>query len=149
MPADYRTFLPQNGLEHNFVGNYACVGLSQVVSNWELMTGLLRDGTFDDGRVERSMRDGFNNWDDGRLQQVWWSPRWVPVAEDSAGNLVCLDGDPGPKGVSHQVIKMEVQGGQGPFWAEIDSFTEYLQSYCDRLNDGEYQVEDGWLIEID
>ncbi len=148
LAADYRSFLLLNEVGHNFAGNYTCLDVAQVNDTWERMTGLLHDATFD-GWVEQHIRDGFDNWDDDRLRRVWWSPAWVPIAEDSCGNLVCLDGDPGPRGVRHQVIKMEIQGRQGPFWADLDSFGDYLQAYCDQLRAGHYRLEDGWLVEVD
>lgn len=147
LPADYRTFLLQNDIAHNFAGNFRCLMPVAVPAVWKDKRDMLRAGTFD-GWVERKIGWGFTNWDSGRLRKVWWSEGWIPVAEDSCANLICLDGDPGPDGVLHQVINMEVQDGQGPFCSTRRSFTDLVQEHLDLLRAGKFTVEE-WGIEVD
>lgn len=147
LPADYRAFLLLNDVRHNFEYNFECLPFDRVVRAWERMTGCLREGVFDDGRVGRHLGEGFGNWEGGRLREVWWSPGWVPISQDSAGNMRCVDGDPGPNGVRHQLIDMEVQGEQGPFVSRYASFEAYLVAHWKHLEAGRYVVED-WGIEI-
>ncbi len=148
LPPDYREFLLYNDLRHNFNMNYECLDLAGVRRRWQLMKDLLEQGRFDDGRIEYHRQNGFGNWDGGYLQEVWWHPQWVPFAEDSCGNMLCLDGAPGPNGHPYQLIYMEVQDGQGPFIADYDSFTDYLASHLQYLRNGQYEVYE-WGIEID
>jgi cell wall assembly regulator SMI1 len=70
------------------------------------------------------------------------------VSEDSCGNMMCIDCDPGPNGQKYQIMHMEVQGGQGPFISKYTSFLGYLSRHLMYLESGKYEVHD-WGIEID
>ncbi len=148
LPADYRAFLRHNDVRHSFSGNVACLEVREVGNEWQRMTELLDAGAFDDGRIAHHIAAGFGNWDDGRVAPVWWSRAWLPFAQDSCGNLHCLDGAPGPRGVRHQVVCVEVQDGQGPFSSEYGSFTAYLAAHLTYLQQGQFTVE-AWGIEVD
>ena len=66
-----------------------------------------------------------------QVQFVWWDKGWVPFAQDSGGNLVCVDLHPGPRGQVGQVIGWEARMGPvGPF---ASSLVDYLN---DALVDG-------------
>lgn len=145
LPADYRTFLRHNDVRHSFDMNFECLGMAQVAKRSAGMTGALRDGTFDDGRIEHHEREDFGNWRGGYLKRVWWSPKWVPVSEDSCGNIMCVDCDPGPAGVRYQMMNMEVQEGQGPFISEYRSFVDYLAKHLGYLEAGKYRVEESGI----
>jgi cell wall assembly regulator SMI1 len=43
-------------------------------------------------------------------QPVWWSPGWVPVADNGGGDYFCLDLAPGKGGVVGQVILFGHEG---------------------------------------
>jgi cell wall assembly regulator SMI1 len=147
LPDDYRTFLLENDIRHCFEGNFECLSLPEVVTIWEGMGRLLDEGAFDDGRIQWHLDQGFGNWDDGRIRPVWWSKGWVPVSEDSCGNLKCIDLVPGPNGKKYQMMQMEIQDGQGPYSFNFLSFTSYLRYYLDTLIMGDFKVE-SWGIEI-
>ena len=147
LPADYREFLLLNDIRHNFSGNFECLDLEGVISDWEMMGGLLDDGTFD-GRVEQWKTDGADNWDSGRIKDHWWSKLWIPVSADSCGNTKCIDLDPGPNGIKGQLISMEVQEGQGPFSSNCTSFREYILRHLTALQEGHYNIYEHGL-EID
>ncbi len=147
LPEDYRTFLLENDIRHNFIGNFECLGLTGVVRTWEMMGRLLDEGAFDDGRVAYHLEAGFGNWAEGRIKQVWWSKKWIPVSEDGCGNLKCIDLDPGSNGIKYQLMQMEVQDGQGPYPYSFASFRSYLRYYLDALIMGDFVVAD-WGIEI-
>ncbi len=148
LPPEYRAFLLANDIRHNFSGNYDCLDLPAMVRQWRGMGALLAQGAFDDGRVAYHKANGFGNWKGGCLQEVWWSPQWLPFAEDSCGNLLCLDCAPGPNGRRYQLLDMEVQDGQGPFVADCASLAEYLQRHLTYLQNGQYTLQE-WGIEID
>jgi cell wall assembly regulator SMI1 len=145
LPEDYRTFLLENTIRHNFMGNFACLSLPQIIRIWENMGQLLDEGAFADGRIQWHLDQGFGNWADGRIKQVWWSRAWVPVSEDSCGNLKCIDLDPGPRGKKYQMLQMEIQDGQGPYSFGFSSFTSYLRYYLDSLIMGDFRVESGGI----
>jgi len=141
LPADYRSFLQCNDLPYSFQDNFVCLDIQGMVRSWTLMTGLLERGVFADGRIPYHQAQGFGNWDGGYLQVCWWNRQWIPFAEDSCGNLHCLDGDPGLQGRLYQVLAMEIQDGQGPFVTEMASFTAYLHRHLRSLQGGHFVVE--------
>jgi cell wall assembly regulator SMI1 len=147
LPAEYREFLLDNDLRHNFSGNFECLDIQAVVRCWQGMQTLLEQGCFDDGRVEYHKENGFGNWEGEYLQAVWWSPKWIPFAEDSCGNMKCLDCLPGRNGHLYQVLDMEVQDGQGPYVSDHASLVVYLQRHLMYLQNGQYTVDE-WGIEI-
>ncbi len=147
LPDDYHTFLLENDIRHSFEGNFECLSFPQVVTAWKGMGQLLDEGVFHDDRIQWHLDQGFGNWDDGRIRQVWWSKGWVPVSEDSCGNLKCIDLDPGPNGRKYQMMQMEIQDGQGPYSFNFLSFTSYLRYYLDTLILGDFKVET-WGIDI-
>ncbi len=148
LPSDYREFLLSNDLRHSFDANYGCLELTEVVHCWQRMANQLAQGHFNDGRIEHHKTEGFGNWDGGFIQEVWWHLHWIPFAEDSCGNMVCIDCAPGPNGHLYQLLNMEVQDGQGPFISDYPSFTAYLECHLHYLQQGRY-VADEWGIEVD
>jgi len=152
LSADYKTFLRKNQLAFDFDGNFRVLPFNEVVERWEGMNQLLAEGTFDDGRVEHHLQAGFGNWQGGYIKQVWWNKKWVPFAEDSCGNMKCIDFEPGDQGSMYQLILMEVQDGQGPFLFSKYQFIDYLSNHLEYLQDGYYRlVEYGKsnMIEVD
>jgi cell wall assembly regulator SMI1 len=78
------------------------------------------------------------------VKPVWWNVLWLPVAEDSGGNLICVDMDPGPKGTKGQVIIWEM--AMGPGTTAHASFADWLKDYRDGLHGGRYDVDDGGFL---
>lgn len=148
LPTDYREFLLCNDLRHNFAANFECLDLAAVVSRWQAMKNLLEQGCFDDGRIKFHQENGFGNWDGAYIQEVWWHSQWIPFAEDSCGNMLCIDCAPGESGRKYQILDMEVQDGQGPFLSDYGSFTNYLQSHLQYLKNGQFVIRE-WGIEVD
>jgi uncharacterized protein len=109
----------------------------------------------DSGTVEVNIESGKKRKADHReihdptsrvINPVWWSTGWLPIAEDSRGNLICLDSDPGPEGVVGQVLIWEME--TGPLATPFRSFTEWLEDYLTGLQDGRFFVdEEGFIFE--
>lgn len=94
------------------------------------------EGTFDPHLANiRGWADG--RWDSGHLREVYWSPGWIPFAEDGCGNLICVDLDPGPAGTAGQIIEMEFQDGQGPYLSAWPDFMALLLGHL-------YLLEHNW-----
>jgi hypothetical protein len=132
LPADYRQFLSVNALGHPFDGNFQCSPLERMLRSSDLMRELLNEGKFDQfhGRIQ-----------DDRIK-TWWSTAWLPVAEDSCGNMRCLDT------AENRVVFMEVQDAQGPFLSPFKDFTAFLEHHLGLLRRNKVQVYDGWF-EVD
>lgn len=47
-----------------------------------------------------------------QVRMDWWNERWWPLAISSLGDLLCVDGQPGPRGTLHQIIEVssELEG---------------------------------------
>jgi cell wall assembly regulator SMI1 len=118
--------------------DYTYMSIEQVIDTWARLNELSRSGAF----ANRTIDDPSA----GIIQPRWWTPSWIPFAEDGGGNLLCLDLEPGPHGTYGQVLRFERTMGPGPAgWA---SFQDWLASYRDRLKQGVYFVdEDGFIRE--
>jgi cell wall assembly regulator SMI1 len=75
-----------------------------------------------------------------RFAAVWWSSKWLPVAEHRAGTLVCVDTAPGPEGTSGQILQLELDD-EGPALTAWCSFAQWLDSYRLDLKAGKYRTD--------
>lgn len=41
-----------------------------------------------------------------KVRMDWWNERWWPLAISGLGDLLCVDGQPGPRGTLHQIIEV-------------------------------------------
>lgn len=144
LPDAYAAFLKNNDVAMAFDGGFEAMPLDRVIDSWEMMKEHLDNGVFDDGRVERHIKEEFGNWDGDYVKKVWWSTKWIPFAEDSCGNMKCIDLDPGKNGEEGQITAMEVQDGQGPFATKYVSFSSYLENQLSFYEGNKYEVEESW-----
>jgi cell wall assembly regulator SMI1 len=153
LPDAYRVFLKHNDVAMAFDGGFEAMPLDNVIRSWRIMKEHLDHGVFDDGRIERHEEEDFGNWKGGYVKKVWWSTKWIPFAEDSCGNMKCIDLDPGENGEKGQITAMEIQDGQGPFATNYLSFSSYLEEQVSFYEDHKYEVEESWdgrpLINVD
>lgn len=131
LPADYAVSLRHHNGAAN-LSSYVYMGIDGVEARWGSRKPLEND--------KRAVYDP----DAGVIKPVWWNSHWLPFAEDSGGNLLCLDLDPGPKGKTGQVLTWEMS--MGPVAAGFGSFTDWLSSYRDGLAAGRFTVDDGGFI---
>lgn len=146
LPEDYKTFLGCCDFQMQLVGHFNTFGHEKLIDIWELMLTLQRAGAFR-GRNAAYVAPNYGVAE-GIIQPCWWHAAWIPFAEDSVGNLKCLDLAPAVNGVLGQVVEMEVQHAQGPFATQFPSFLAYLEAHLGYLRRGQYTVTDG-LLEID
>lgn len=153
LPDTYSIFLKNNDVAMAFDGGFQAISLEEAVKSWKMMNGHLDKGVFDDGRIERHEKENFGNWKGGYVKKVWWSKKWIPFAEDSCGNMKCIDLDPGENGEEGQITAMEIQDGQGPFATNYLSFSSYLEEQVEYYENGKYEVEESWdgsaIINVD
>jgi cell wall assembly regulator SMI1 len=136
LPEDLRTFLATRTQEAGYF-EYELLDAEGIALNWKTLTSLLKKGTFDDAEPASGP--------DPRLTGGWWQPSFIPFAEDSGGNLFCVDMAPGPRGKVGQVVRWERT--EGPF---VDrhhaSFTAFLQAYLDDLKAGRFEMTDAGMF---
>ncbi len=97
----------------------------------------LDKGTFEGRKVPEN---------EGCTNDAWWDKKWVPFAEDSCADLICLDLNPGPKGNPGQLIWMEQQDGTGPIAEPETNFLGWLSNFLERLQDNELIVDEEGFI---
>jgi len=124
---DWRTCPP---LVAGWLGSYSLLPLKKVVGRWETLTGLLSSGTFDEVRGKPR----------GPVRADWWNQRWVPIAANASGDLVCLDLDPPPGGAAGQVIEYLHDDRDRTVLAA--SLGAWLGEFATDLEVGRYNVYD-------
>ncbi|GAA3588910.1 hypothetical protein GCM10022419_084120 [Nonomuraea rosea] len=135
LPADFRSYLRlfggSAGLE---VFEYDGMSVPDILSCRRGLTDLLAEGAFDSAEPHEL------DPDNGSVRYRWWHPGWVPFAQDSGGNLHCIDLAPEPDGVRGQVFSWEIHGG--PLPVRAPSFEQFLTAYRKRLLGGSA----GWWV---
>jgi cell wall assembly regulator SMI1 len=80
------------------------------------------------------------------VRSMYWNARWVPVAGLGSSDVVCVDLDPAPGGISGQVI---VRWKSGDIETIASSFEHWLLRFATDLAAGRYVVEaDGGLEKL-
>ncbi|QSQ11217.1 ankyrin repeat domain-containing protein [Myxococcus landrumensis] len=134
LPLDLRAFLlrfgggSKPGLHPMSIAEYDVLSVAQVLDRWKGLRGLVEKGAFKKARPHELPED------QQEVKWTWWHPGWVPLAEDSGGNLYCVDLDPGPRGRRGQVIQWEIHGG--PLRLGLDSLEEFFEHYLSKLEKG-------------
>ena len=77
----------QSPLAVPLIGDWQLLQLRHILKQWQINQELLESGGFQDNQADS----------DGSVKPMWWNPRWIPLAYNGAGDLVCLDMDP-PEG---------------------------------------------------
>jgi cell wall assembly regulator SMI1 len=132
IPADYRASLMRHdGGGFMYGSSYLNVGWVKQV--WQRMNTWSEDGRF--AEFEPADSSGM------KFQPVWWSAKWLPVAEHRARTITCLDLAPGPEGMVGQVLQSEPQD-DGPRATRWNSFSEFLDQYRSDLQSGKYYVDE-------
>jgi len=141
IPEDFRTFLLHNDITIYFNHGYNSLKIEQVKYISGIMNEHLKNGVFDDGRIQFAEEAG--NYEGDLIQKTWWTNQWLPFCEDSCGNLHCIDFAPGKNGRKHQIIMMEIQDGQGPFsYKDYNNFEDYLSRHLQYLVNGKYHTDE-------
>jgi uncharacterized protein len=149
LPADLRELLVSADFRVRFEGHFTSLDRAGIEGNWASMTRHLRKGTFAGWVEKRAIEDNNPGIREQKIQKCWWSEAWIPFAEDSCGNMKCVDVAPGPKGTTGQVLSMEVQDGIGPCFSGALSLREYLIEQLGFLRSRKYAVTDEGFLEID
>ena len=145
LPEDFVTWLKYQHFMLQFDDDYISFTVREVINHLKYMNELLANGTFDDGRVAFHEKEGFGNWDGDFLKKVWWSPKWIPFAQDHLGNMKCIDLDPGSRGRKGQLIEMEVLHDQGPYKDQYHvSFSTYIKYNLNLIKKGQYTLDSHW-----
>ncbi len=103
-----------------FNGQYRWLSLGEVVREWRDWQALMQDESM------AEMRDAHESCgsDDHPVRLDWWNARWLPLARNDLGDLLCIDGQPTRSGVAGQII--EVFHDQEAREVVLESFEQLL-----------------------
>ncbi|SEB02207.1 Cell wall assembly regulator SMI1 [Thiothrix caldifontis] len=98
-------------------------------------------------RWEETVNLGYNDLTDfceskplGHIQDIYANKKWLPLMDDAGGNFIGLDFDPGPKGISGQIINFgRDEDVKYVFSSSIGDFLDSLKSL---VFDKETQLSD-------
>ena len=135
MRTAYRLHNGSAGASAPLMGDWYFLALQHMTARWRTMKELADKGTFEGNEVLAR----------GPMKDDWWNARWLPVADNGAGDYRCADLDPGPGGAPGQIVS---------FWHADDrreviapSFSAWLEAFANDLEQGRYTVDGGWLVQ--
>lgn len=91
---DYPILMFPDGLNNNVA--FGPLSLQQAISEWEIYSGLLDEGYFDDNVADSHER----------VKPNWWNKGWIPIAWQGNGDLLCFDLDPDEAGQVGQILAL-------------------------------------------
>ncbi|MER7077712.1 Cell wall assembly regulator SMI1 [Saccharopolyspora kobensis] len=94
-----------------------------------------------DWEYEPQRRVVFDSEPSNAVRRSVLRPGWIPFADDTGGNWLAVDMDPGPEGRPGQVIAIGVDYSDGPLHV-ADSVTTLLRRQVEALERGDYRVHD-------
>lgn len=112
------------------VPSYCLLSLTEIAREWGMMKELHDAGEFE-GRKPKAARG---------IEHVWWSPGWVPIADNGGGDYFCLDFAPGKGGAIGQVILFGHEGTDQRRVAK--SLGEWLGKLASRFTAGKYVLDE-------
>jgi cell wall assembly regulator SMI1 len=113
-----------------------------LVKYWEENSGLDFDEDFKQGPYFGFKGRGYK---EKILIEKIFDAGWFPIAIDSYDGAICIDLNPGPKGMPGQLLYMMYigDGKSGPYYTGISSFTDLMKQYLKLLKSGKAEVEEG------
>jgi cell wall assembly regulator SMI1 len=116
----------------------ALLSTETIVSQWQMMTRMLREGFFDDGGCSLTRTRKIKN-------DSWWNALWIPIT-DADGSGYCLDLDPASRGVEGQVFYFYHNAAR-PREVVAKSYSQWLANIAKKMGRGKFNVDDGaiWL----
>ena len=130
LPADflafYRIHNGQRSGGSNLFDGEELLSTDRMLDEWGVWHKLLVSGDFAGSYSEPP----------AGVRNDWWSPGWLPLTYDGAGNHWCLDVAPAAGGTYGQIIRMWHDDTERPLAAT--SFREWLTRYVIELEAGAY-----------
>ncbi|WP_224364241.1 ankyrin repeat domain-containing protein [Hyalangium versicolor] len=139
LPLDFRAFLLRfgggspPGEVPMSISEYEVLPVRRILERWKGLEELREKGTFADTEPHELSES------QEEVAWTWWHSGWVPLAQDSGGNLYCVDLAPGPEGQLGQVIKWEMH--DGPLSPRAESLEDFFGEYLEGLEDGSIELD--------
>lgn len=140
LPIELRKILSDNnGQDNEEVGilvAYCMLSTHDIIETWKIMNSLLERNEFDDFESVEAI---------GPVKsEAWWNPKWIPFAESTSGDLLCIDLDQENGGDVGQIIIFWHDWGQRKVVAPHLKY--FIKNTLNTLTSNEYQ---GRMNEID
>lgn len=137
-----------NNIRDYFIDNETRILIEDGYETLEFSTVLEKSAS----KISQLERGDFNNLVervDGepstQMKNIWWSKKWIPIAADGGGNLLCIDLDPGSNGILGQIIGLE--RSSGPYLTEYKSLDELLLHALNFAKEGHIQANSSGMLE--
>lgn len=85
-----------------FLDEYRWLSMREALREWQTWQAILARPDMADMRHTHEACGA----PDAVVRMDWWNEHWWPIAVSALGDLLCLDGQPGPKGMRHQIIEV-------------------------------------------
>lgn len=142
LPQDFKDFLLYCNFQLQITGNFNTYEFELMRDRWESWAKSLANGVFERRLTKPDSGDN-SGMEQKIIKQNWWNNKWIPFAEDSGGNLFCIDLDPAEHGTFGQIIQMEMSSG--PFFEGSKSITEFCAKQLNFIKNNQYTVDSGSL----
>ncbi len=123
----------QGGDASSLFGGWQILSLKHSLGEWQLMKRL-----FDEGKLNAKAQSP------PTIKPVWWNIKWIPIAANNLGDLICIDLDPTNLGVVGQIIMFKHMDEDRELLS--DGFKNWLGKYLKDLTSGKYAVDGNQLV---
>jgi cell wall assembly regulator SMI1 len=120
-----------------FFGSYELMSLDRISEAWKMLNKVYLEGKFvrSEGEAQSKVKD------------LWWHPKWIPIAENFAGDMICVDLFPSDTGTHGQVI--EFIHDDTPRKHLGNRIVDFLGEYEQGLRSGKYEMHPEWKVIVD
>ncbi len=137
LPIDYKDFMKihngQNSSESWLIYNHEFLSLERLKDEWSIWKKLLDKKAFERNGLSIKSKP------DVGIQDFWWTPEWIPITYEGAGNHYCIDLVPDKQGNKGQIFKMYHDDNRRILIA--NNFTEFIEKYIYELKTGRFNIE--------
>jgi molybdopterin molybdotransferase len=123
----------QGGEAASLFGGWQLLSLKHILGEWQLMKRL-----FDEGKLNAPAKSP------PTIKPVWWNTKWIPIAANNLGDLICIDLDPTDKGIVGQIIMFQHMDEQRKLLS--NGFEQWLKQYLNDFSSGKFVVSGEQLI---
>ncbi len=102
----------------------------EIVDQWQMLTGLFDGGEFDDRHAGVTGGEG--------VVKLWWSPGWIPFADNGGGDYYCVDLVPTYPGRRGQVVFFCHETSHRPLIAP--STAVFMSELASAMQSGAYEL---------
>ena len=106
------------------------LSVERILEEYEVWRGLFDGGEFITCRTDHPPE----------MCSMWFSPKWMPISYNGAGDHACLDFSPGKTGVVGQVIEMWHDDDHRAVLGE--SLENWFGAFVDLVEQGEFEISD-------